>query len=83
MQQFRTFYPWMSLHSPTDFAEIVENYIDGWRKNGWIPEVALSRLLCQIKKLDCIFCSYSVAQTIYQDIPRAEVTVYRSLQTLL
>ena len=29
----------MSLHSPADFAEIVENYIDGWRKNGWIPEV--------------------------------------------
>ncbi|KAF8513341.1 glycoside hydrolase family 92 protein [Hysterangium stoloniferum] len=35
---FRTFYPWMSLHSPQDFAEIVETYIDGWRKNGWIPE---------------------------------------------
>ncbi|GJJ06144.1 hypothetical protein Clacol_000333 [Clathrus columnatus] len=35
---FRTFYPWMSLHSPQDFADIVENYIDGWRKNGWLPE---------------------------------------------
>jgi Glycosyl hydrolase family 92 len=28
----------LSLTSPHDYAEIVENYIDGWRKNGWIPE---------------------------------------------
>ncbi|EJD03194.1 glycoside hydrolase family 92 protein [Fomitiporia mediterranea MF3/22] len=35
---FRTFYPLMALHSPADFAEIVENYIDGWRKTGWMPE---------------------------------------------
>ncbi|KIJ39475.1 glycoside hydrolase family 92 protein [Sphaerobolus stellatus SS14] len=41
---FRTFYPWMSLHSPSDFAEIVENYIDGWRKNGWIPECRANNL---------------------------------------
>lgn len=41
---FRTFYPWMSLHSPTDYAEIVENYIDGWRKTGWIPECRSNNL---------------------------------------
>ncbi|KAH9942413.1 glycoside hydrolase family 92 protein [Epithele typhae] len=35
---FRTFYPLMSLHSPVEFAEIVDNYIDGWRKLGWMPE---------------------------------------------
>ncbi|RDX47875.1 glycoside hydrolase family 92 protein [Lentinus brumalis] len=35
---FRTFYPLMALHSPVEFAEIVDNYIDGWRKLGWMPE---------------------------------------------
>lgn len=35
---FRTFYPLLSLHSPKDYAEIVETYIDGYRKTGWIPE---------------------------------------------
>ena len=29
---FRTFYPLLALHSPQDFADIVENYVDGWRK---------------------------------------------------
>lgn len=28
----------MTLHSPVEFAEIVSNYIDGWRKLGWMPE---------------------------------------------
>lgn len=41
---FRTFYPWMSLHSPQDFADIVANYIDGWRKNGWLPECRSNNL---------------------------------------
>lgn len=35
---YRTFHPFLSLSSPNDMAEIVDNYIDGWRKNGWIPE---------------------------------------------
>jgi putative alpha-1,2-mannosidase len=35
---YRTFYPLLSLHSPIDFASIVENYVDGWRKTGFIPE---------------------------------------------
>ncbi|KAF8318019.1 glycoside hydrolase family 92 protein [Clavulina sp. PMI_390] len=43
-EYFRTFYPWMSLHSPKDYAEIVENYIDGWRKNGWLPECRSNQL---------------------------------------
>lgn len=41
---FRTYYPLMSLHSAQDFADIAENYIDGWRKNGVIPEVRLMSL---------------------------------------
>ena len=30
----------MSLHSPVEFAQIVDSYINGWRKpeNGWMPE---------------------------------------------
>jgi putative alpha-1,2-mannosidase len=35
---FRTFYPMLSLTSPEDYANIVENYIDGWRKLGQVPE---------------------------------------------
>ncbi|KAK0242060.1 glycoside hydrolase family 92 protein [Armillaria nabsnona] len=35
---FRTFYPLMALHSPVEYAQIVDTYIDGWRKNGWMPE---------------------------------------------
>ncbi|KAI0310652.1 glycoside hydrolase family 92 protein [Amylostereum chailletii] len=41
---FRTFYPLMALHSPDTFAEIVENYIDGYRKNGWMPECRANNL---------------------------------------
>ena len=28
----------MALHSPVEFSEIVESYVDGWRKTGWMPE---------------------------------------------
>ncbi len=42
--QFRTFYPLMALHSPVEFAQIVDNYIDGWRKNGWMPECRANNL---------------------------------------
>ena len=30
----------MSLHSPVEFAQIVDSYINGWQKpeNGWMPE---------------------------------------------
>ncbi|KAF9527365.1 glycoside hydrolase family 92 protein [Crepidotus variabilis] len=41
---FRTFFPLMSLHSPVEFSEIVETYIDGWRKNGWMPECRANNL---------------------------------------
>ncbi|KDQ27557.1 glycoside hydrolase family 92 protein [Pleurotus ostreatus PC15] len=41
---FRTFFPLMSLHSPVEFAQIVESYIDGWRKNGWMPECRANNL---------------------------------------
>jgi putative alpha-1,2-mannosidase len=34
----------MALHSPVDFAQIVENYIDGYRKNGWMPECRANNL---------------------------------------
>ena len=34
----------MSLHSPVEFAQIVDNYIDGWRKNGWMPECRANNL---------------------------------------
>jgi hypothetical protein len=34
----QTFYPLLSLTSPQDYADIVESYIDGWRKTGQIPE---------------------------------------------
>lgn len=35
---FRTLFPFMALSSPHDFAQIAETYIDGWRKEGWLPE---------------------------------------------
>ncbi|GAC73217.1 hypothetical protein PANT_9d00002 [Moesziomyces antarcticus T-34] len=35
---FRTLFPFLSLTSPHEFGEIVETYIDGWRKEGWLPE---------------------------------------------
>ena len=34
----------MALHSPTDFADIVNNYIDGWRQTGWMPECRSNNL---------------------------------------
>jgi len=42
--QFRTFYPLMAIHSPVEFAQILDNYIDGWRKNGWMPECRANNL---------------------------------------
>jgi putative alpha-1,2-mannosidase len=41
---YRTFYPLMALHSPVEFAQIVESYIDGYRKNGWMPECRANNL---------------------------------------
>ncbi|PFH46186.1 glycoside hydrolase family 92 protein [Amanita thiersii Skay4041] len=41
---FRTFYPLLGLHSPVEFAQIVDTYIDGWRKNGWMPECRANNL---------------------------------------
>jgi hypothetical protein len=28
----------MSLHSPIEFSQIVNNYLDGYLKRGWMPE---------------------------------------------
>ncbi|KAE9392262.1 glycoside hydrolase family 92 protein [Gymnopus androsaceus JB14] len=41
---FRTFYPLMGLQHPNDFAQIVDSYIDGWRKLGWMPECRANNL---------------------------------------
>ncbi|KAJ3853174.1 glycoside hydrolase family 92 protein [Lentinula lateritia] len=41
---FRTFYPLMALQHPVDYAQIVDNYIDGWRKLGWMPECRANNL---------------------------------------
>ncbi|KIK98477.1 glycoside hydrolase family 92 protein [Paxillus rubicundulus Ve08.2h10] len=41
---FRTYYPLMTLHSPVEFAQIVDTYIDGWRKLGWMPECRANNL---------------------------------------
>ncbi|EJD52455.1 glycosyl hydrolase [Auricularia subglabra TFB-10046 SS5] len=41
---FRTWAPMLSLTSAVEYAEVVENYIDGWRKNGVIPECRSNQL---------------------------------------
>lgn len=41
---FRTFYPLLSLTSPVEFAQIVDNYIDAFRVNGWMPECRANHL---------------------------------------
>ncbi|KAH9935721.1 glycoside hydrolase family 92 protein [Fomitopsis serialis] len=41
---FRTFYPLMALHSPVHYAQIVDNYIDGYLKQGWMPECRANNL---------------------------------------
>jgi putative alpha-1,2-mannosidase len=42
--QFRTFYPLMALHSPEVYAQIVDSYIDAYRKRGWMPECRANNL---------------------------------------
>ncbi|THU96772.1 glycoside hydrolase family 92 protein [Dendrothele bispora CBS 962.96] len=41
---FRTFYPLMSLHSPVEYSQILESYIDAFRKRGWMPECRANNL---------------------------------------
>ncbi|KAH7108373.1 glycosyl hydrolase [Auriculariales sp. MPI-PUGE-AT-0066] len=41
---FRTWAPLLSLTSAQEYAEVVETYIDGWRKNGVIPECRTNQL---------------------------------------
>jgi putative alpha-1,2-mannosidase len=41
---FRTFYPLLALTSPVEYGEIVENYIDAWRKTGFVPEARCNNL---------------------------------------
>lgn len=35
---YRTFFPFMSLSAPREFAQITDAYVDSWRKDGWIAE---------------------------------------------
>ncbi len=35
---YRTFYPFLSLHSPREYAHIVANFVDGWKQTGYLPE---------------------------------------------
>ena len=42
--QYRTFYPLMTLTSAAEYAQIVDSYIDGWRKEGWLPETRANNL---------------------------------------
>ncbi|OHE99298.1 glycosyl hydrolase [Colletotrichum orchidophilum] len=35
---YRTLFPLMALTSPREMAQIVETYLDGWRREGWLPE---------------------------------------------
>ncbi|KAL1738916.1 glycoside hydrolase family 92 protein, partial [Schizophyllum fasciatum] len=41
---YRTFYPLMTLTSAAEYAQIVDSYIDGWRKEGWLPETRANNL---------------------------------------
>ncbi|KAI0298528.1 glycoside hydrolase family 92 protein [Russula brevipes] len=41
---FRTFYPLMALHSPEVYAQIVDSYIDAYRKRGWMPDCRANNL---------------------------------------
>ncbi|KAI0916410.1 hypothetical protein AcW1_008859 [Taiwanofungus camphoratus] len=41
---FRTFYPLMALHSPVEFAQIVDSYIDSYLKRGWMPDCRANNL---------------------------------------
>ncbi|KAJ2930255.1 hypothetical protein H1R20_g6808, partial [Candolleomyces eurysporus] len=41
---YRTAFPFMGLHSPEDYAQIVDTYLDGWRKHGWMPECRANNL---------------------------------------
>jgi putative alpha-1,2-mannosidase len=34
----------MTLTSPETYAEIVQTYLDGWRKRGWMPECRANNL---------------------------------------
>ncbi|KAK7473180.1 hypothetical protein VKT23_001279 [Stygiomarasmius scandens] len=41
---FRTFYPFMGLHSPVEYSQILDSYIDAYRKRGWMPECRANNL---------------------------------------
>jgi putative alpha-1,2-mannosidase len=34
----------MALHSPETYAQIVDNYIDAYRKRGWMPDCRANNL---------------------------------------
>ena len=34
----------MALHSPDTFAQIVDSYLDAWRKRGWMPDCRANNL---------------------------------------
>ncbi|TLD29267.1 hypothetical protein PspLS_04255 [Pyricularia sp. CBS 133598] len=35
---FRTLFPLMALTSPREMAQITDSYVDGFRREGWLPE---------------------------------------------
>ena len=35
---YRTLFPLMALTSPREMAQIADSYVDGWRREGWLPE---------------------------------------------
>lgn len=35
---YRTLFPLLALTSPRDMAQIVDTYVDGWRREGFLPE---------------------------------------------
>ncbi|KAK7999067.1 glycoside hydrolase family 92 protein [Apiospora marii] len=35
---YRTLFPLLALTSPREMAQIADTYVDGWRREGWLPE---------------------------------------------
>ncbi|KAK8079276.1 glycoside hydrolase family 92 protein [Apiospora phragmitis] len=42
---YRTLFPLLALTSPREMAEIVDTYVDGWRREGWLPECRANNVL--------------------------------------
>ncbi|KAK8097069.1 hypothetical protein PG999_013013 [Apiospora kogelbergensis] len=42
---YRTLFPLMALTSPREMAQIADTYVDGWRREGWLPECRANNVL--------------------------------------